>query len=169
MLSGFGAPTLQPNSGENPHVMWRPAMPHDLPYLDDPMDDRPAMSVTDADVEELRALEESLWRSETRFDRDLMESTFADDFYEIGRSGRVHSREDCLGIAQQPIEIVLPLPDFGVRSISRDVVQVTYSSLVTYDGILQKGRRSSIWSKSGGRWRLRFHQGTPFPDEEVSE
>ncbi len=122
---------------------------------------------SERDIDELRRLEESLWRAETRFDRALMDETFAADFYEIGRSGRVHSREACLDLPAEPeIAIVLPLPDFAVRMLAPDLAQVTYSSFVTYDGVLQRGRRSSMWSRTDGRWRLRFHQGTPFPEDD---
>jgi len=38
-------------------------------------------------LEFLRELEESPWRSETRFDDALMDQVFADDFVEIGQSG----------------------------------------------------------------------------------
>ena len=124
------------------------------------------MNLSRDDVEQLRVLEESLWRAETRFNRQLMERTFAEDFYEVGRSGRIYSLKACLEVAPQPIDAVLPLPDFKARAISPDVAQVTYSSFVTYDGIVEKGRRSSIWCREAASWRLRFHQGTPFPTEE---
>ena len=127
------------------------------------------MSLSEADRAALRDLEESLWRSETRFDRARMEATFADDFFEIGRSGRIHTREACLALESQPIDIVLPLPDFEIRVLADGVVQITYTSLVTYDGRLERGRRSSIWSRASGRWRLRFHQGTPFADGEEAD
>ena len=123
------------------------------------------MKPSDRLVARLRALEESLWRTETRFDRTAMEALFAPDFYEIGRSGRLHSRDACLAMPPEPIEIVLPLPDFAVRLLTPEVALVTYSSFVTYDGVVQKGRRSSIWSGGETDWRLRFHQGTPFPED----
>ncbi|MHA7837467.1 MAG: nuclear transport factor 2 family protein [bacterium] len=122
------------------------------------------MPLSQSDIDALQDLEESLWRDDSRFDRSLMDSTFAEDFYEIGRSGRIHSREDCLNVAAQPIDAVLPLPDFEARELIPGVAHVTYSSFVTYDGVVEKGRRSSIWSRDEGRWRIRFHQGTPFPD-----
>ena len=119
------------------------------------------MKLTDADVEELRRLEESLWRRETRFDRRLMEEVFAPDFFEIGRSGRRYAREDSLTVEPQEIDAVIPLPEFSVRELSDDVVQVTYLSAVTYNDCVEFGHRSSIWSRVGERWQIRFHQGTP--------
>jgi len=119
----------------------------------------------DSDWAELRALEESLWRGETRFDRPLMEKTFAHDFYEVGRSGRIHTRQDCLDLSPEPIDAVLPLADFSVRLIAADVAQVTYTSHVTYGGVVQRGHRSSIWTRGADSWVLRFHQGTVCWDE----
>ena len=44
----------------------------------------------------LTRLEESLWRTETRFDIELMDRTLAADFVEFGRSGRRYDREGVL-------------------------------------------------------------------------
>lgn len=111
----------------------------------------------------LQTLEESLWRSETRFDDALMRGTFADDFFEYGRSGRVYGREEMLlgSMAGTPILARLPLRDFAVRLLAPDVAQVTYISEVTYGDAVEYANRSSIWTLVDGTWRLRFHQGTP--------
>lgn len=115
------------------------------------------------DLRKLRSLEESLWRPETRFDKALMEQVFAPDFFEFGRSGRTYSRDDLLfdPSDRRPILATLPLPEFHVRHLSEDVVQVTYVSEVVEDGTLFRGNRSSIWSRTSDGWQLRFHQGTP--------
>ena len=52
------------------------------------------MTLTADEHDQLRCLEESLWRAETRFDRDHMNEVLAPDFFELGRSGRVYGRED---------------------------------------------------------------------------
>jgi hypothetical protein len=52
------------------------------------------MRVNDSDYEKLKQLEESLWRSETRFDNEYMNRTLAPDFFEFGRSGRAYTREE---------------------------------------------------------------------------
>ena len=116
------------------------------------------------DREQLQSLEEDLWREKTRFDLVQMEQIFAEDFLELGRSGRVYRRSDSLSIPRQPINARIPLPDFEVRSLAENVVQITYNSEVTYQGVVEKARRSSIWTRSTGRWILKFHQGTPFSD-----
>ncbi|GAB5468977.1 MAG: hypothetical protein Kilf2KO_20070 [Rhodospirillales bacterium] len=119
--------------------------------------------LTDALFEEIRRLEESLWRAETRFDKALMDSIFAQDFFEFGRSGRTYARAEMFFDKEefQEIDATVPLPEFHARHISDEVIQTTYVSEVPYDGAVQRGNRSSIWSNLDGVWRLRFHQGTP--------
>ena len=114
------------------------------------------------DRELLQRLEEELWREETRFDRHRMNEVFADDFFEFGRSGRFYQREDTLDAKPQPIAAVLPLPNLNIRLLTPDVAQVTYNSAVTYDGVVEHARRTSIWTRTRSGWQLRFHQGTPF-------
>ena len=113
------------------------------------------------DLEQIRELEEGLWKSETRFDMEWMKRTLAPDFFEFGRSGRVYRREDTLAIESQPIDAKLPLENFEARLISPCVALVTYISAVTYDGVEDIGNRSSIWSRTENGWQIRFHQGTP--------
>lgn len=120
------------------------------------------MELSEHDRVTLQQLEEELWREETRFDRKRMTETIAPDFLEFGRSGRTYRREDSLAVSRQPIDAVLPLPDFEARLLHPDIAQVTYNSAVTYDGVVQRARRSSIWSRIPGGWVLRFHQGTPY-------
>ena len=91
-----------------------------------------------------------------------MNELIAADFWEFGRSGRVYHRQDTLAIESQPIDAVLPLPDFQVRLLDEHTAQVTYNSAVTYRGAIEYARRSSIWSRTTSGWILRFHQGTPF-------
>jgi len=114
------------------------------------------------DFEKLRELEESLWRPETRFDREYMEGILSPGFFEVGRSGRVHGREDTLSAPRQDIIARFPLKDFKVHFINENAVLVTYISEVTYNEV-QVGNRSSIWVRTAGKWQLRFHQGTPVP------
>ena len=119
------------------------------------------MTLTADEHDTLRRLEESLWRAETRFDRDHMNEVLAPDFFEFGRSGRVYRREDTLDASAQPIDATLPLAKFEVRSIAAGVALVTYVSEVTYGEVKEVANRSSLWSRHAGGWRIRFHQGTP--------
>mgnify|MGYP000624677196 CR=1 FL=1 len=113
--------------------------------------------------EELKALEESLWRAETRFDDAVMDQVFAKDFCEFGRSGRIYQRHEMLLGQGDAVEIkaTLPLRDFRVRALSKDIMQVMYVSEVWYGSQIETGNRSSIWRRDTAGWKLCFHQGTP--------
>ena len=108
----------------------------------------------------LAALELTLWRTETRHDRALMEQTFAPDFREFGRSGRRYSREDLLPSgATHAIDATLH--DLTVTEISPTVALVTYRSELRRPTQTEWANRSSLWDHATGKWQLRFHQGTP--------
>lgn len=121
------------------------------------------MEPSEQDRRELEALEEGLWRAETRFNREWMEGVLAPDFFEFGRSGRVYSREATLNFPAQPIDARLPLKDFDARLLSPDVAQTTYVAAVVYAGQEQVANRSSLWLRTEDGWRLLFHQATAVP------
>jgi hypothetical protein len=119
------------------------------------------MNLDDLDVAMLRRLEESLWRPDVRFSAAKMKELLADDFVEIGASGRIYDRAATLAAPATPFEAELPLADFVVHALTLDIAHVIYSSVVTQAGRVRRARRSSIWSRTRSGWRLRFHQGTP--------
>jgi hypothetical protein len=115
-----------------------------------------------SDWTDLERLEEALWREETRFDLAFQERCFAPDCFEFGRSGRVYTRQQMILTERQRIDAVLPLPDLAIRLLDENTAQVTYNSRVTYGGVVEYGRRSSIWSRTPAGWMMRFHHGTPY-------
>jgi len=119
--------------------------------------------LSDEDRSILTRLEEAMWREESRFDKVFMERALAPDFFEFGRSGRTYTRQQTLDFPWEPIDAQLPLQDLQMRLLDANTAQVTYNSKVRYQDAVEFGRRSSIWSRSGDTWVLRFHQGTPYP------
>jgi hypothetical protein len=109
---------------------------------------------------ELTGLEHSLWHSETRYDRALMETTFAPDFREFGRSGRRYIRNDLLPNGD-PDPINATLHDLTITNLSDTIALVTYVSELRRPTGPEWANRSSLWDRASGRWQLRFHQGTP--------
>ena len=118
------------------------------------------MELNESELEILKILEESLWRSETRFDLSHQEKVFAPDFFEFGRSGRTYTREQMIRTNSEPIAAKLPLQNFKVHIIDSNNVLITYISEVQYEE-LEKANRCSVWSRAPKGWQLRFHQGTP--------
>lgn len=112
------------------------------------------------DFEKIKELEESLWIAETRFDKEYMDNILLPDFFEFGRSGRIYNRDEIISAPFSKIKAGLPLKDFKIHMITKDVILVTYISEVQYDE-LEIGNRSSLWLKTPDGWKLQFHQGTP--------
>jgi len=111
------------------------------------------------------ALEAELHRLESalaRRDPTLLEGNgaslaglIADDFFEFGASGRTWTAaETRAALATEPPRDV-PMEDFAVSRLGVGVALVTYRSRDP-----RHARRSSIWVRRGGRWVMRFHQGT---------
>jgi hypothetical protein len=112
------------------------------------------------DDDQLRDLEESLWRAETRYDAAHVAATFHPDFSEFGQSGAVWTRET-IAVEGGPIGVELPLPELRVEPVADGVVLVHYVSR-KLDGS-GSANRTSLWLRTEDGWRLRFHQGTPRP------
>ncbi len=109
---------------------------------------------------ELTAREPIFHRPEwgtTRADFDRM---MADDFWEVGASGKVYERAFVLDLLEErhrmvPQESLLP-SGFRIRQVGAD----TY--LLHYD-LLQgerRTRRTTVWQRSKDGWKIVFHQGT---------
>ena len=108
----------------------------------------------------LHLLELTLRARETRFDRALMDATFAADFHEFGRSGRRYTREDLLFDASEAHDIDATLHDFTEHPLSDTLTLCTYVSELRTPTGTEWTNRSSIWDCTSGHWQLRFHQGT---------
>lgn len=81
-------------------------------------------------------------------------------YWEVGASGRRYGREFILNLVStrppDPTESSWLTRDFQCREIAPDNYLLTYT--------LQQGaritRRSTLWRRVGGTWRILYHQGT---------
>ncbi|WP_409305577.1 DUF4440 domain-containing protein [Peribacillus sp. SCS-155] len=104
----------------------------------------------------LYELEEDHTNLQTRKSRDALDRILADDFFEIGSSGYMFDKKECL--ESGVILTEMSLHNYEIYPLAPDVVLSTYF-------IADKTRnrntlRSSIWKHIDGRWQLYFHQGT---------
>lgn|SRR5579871_968963 len=116
---------------------------------------------------QLLASEQTLLDPVVRRDRTRVARLLAEDFVEIGASGRLWSREEILALLETEDYTPPALEDFACRLIAPHVALVTYR---TVRAEMQTGTRSitlrsSIWicAAATGEWRVRFHQGTRVP------
>ncbi|MCD5343557.1 ribonuclease HI family protein [Arthrobacter sp. AK04] len=79
------------------------------------------------------------------------------DFMEIGSSGRMWTRDAMMMALEEDPGERTDIEILGAERIGAEAVLLTYRSYARSGATL----RSSLWVLDGGRWRLRFHQGTP--------
>jgi hypothetical protein len=110
----------------------------------------------------LRRSEEALLDPAVRRDRTRVGELLADDFVEFGSSGRRWTRGEILDLLGGETPEPIHMADFRCALLAEDVALITYRASRTdaRTGIQFSSLRSSIWTKKGAGWRLRFHQGT---------
>jgi hypothetical protein len=118
-----------------------------------------------ADVlEELKSREPIFHRPELGTTRADFEGMTAEDFWEVGASGRRYSRAYVLDELERRYAgehaDVWETKDFHCRRLAEDLYLVTYT--------LRQGervtRRSTIWQRTKAGWKIVFHQGTVVQD-----
>ena len=133
---------------------------------------------------ELRRREPIFHRPELGTRRADFENMTAEDFWEVGASGRRYSRKSVLDALEErlahrssdraaregtpsggghktPLEEVWDTTDFRCQELAADVYLLTYT-------LRQQGtritRRSTIWRRAADDWKIVFHQGTVVAD-----
>ncbi len=111
----------------------------------------------------IQHLEERLLRANVRRSPQDLAELLADDFIEIGSSGRIYDRQTTIAELQHESPIEISLTHFQMRILAPDVVLATYHAVRSASAPAQttQSLRSSIWKRLDGRWQLVFHQGTP--------
>lgn len=123
------------------------------------------MMLTTHQLDELRILEEGLWRPETRSDRAWLEEVLSPEFTEFCRFGHVYDRNHLLEAPLSDLSVDFPFDDFSADLLAPNVALVTYENTVTSKSGTETARRSSIWIHDGVGWSLRFQQATTLPDQ----
>ena len=113
----------------------------------------------DALTAALHTLELRLLDPRQRQTGELVE-LLAPSFLEIGRSGRVYTRDTALAALQTEQAPSLTLTQFVARRLTDDAALVTYRSCTQADPP-ECALRSSVWLRERGAWRIVFHQATP--------
>jgi len=92
--------------------------------------------------------------------RITIDGLLAEDFVEIGASGRICSRADGIEVlhnrAAQPAAEPYDILDFKARNITDDC----YLTLYILSQPARITRRATLWRLEGDVWRAVYHQGT---------
>jgi len=144
---GFGGPIHSAAPAARPVSV----EPDDLfTILDDR--DRPG---SPTDEERVVALERSLLTEQVRADRAAVAALLHPAWCEIGRSGRLWTREEMLE-SIGPLAEPVGLEVVTVSRIDTDTLLLVWRAVSAANSAL----RSSLWVRERGDWRQRFHQGT---------
>ncbi|MCL2301064.1 MAG: DUF4440 domain-containing protein [Firmicutes bacterium] len=92
---------------------------------------------------------------------DTVEGLLAEDFREVGTSGKMRTRADgietLLRRAADPPSGAWMLSSYAVRYLSDEACLATYT---LFDWTGRKSHRATVWQRNGDVWRAVYHQGT---------
>ncbi|UAJ78071.1 ribonuclease HI family protein [Leifsonia sp. ZF2019] len=115
------------------------------------------LAAAETDEELVARLESELLDPAVRSDASRVAELLHPDFEEIGRSGRLWGRDEMLQALADEESAPIEFDVLNTASVADGVILLTARTMDARGGSL----RSSLWQRTGGRWRLRFHQGTP--------
>jgi hypothetical protein len=108
---------------------------------------------------EVIGLERALLRPGVRSSAEAVSRLLDPEFREIGASGRLWNRAEMIsemvaGARNDPAPAVDS--DMDGRRLAPDLILLTYLS----DAAGRQARRTSLWRRREGHWRVLHHQGT---------
>jgi hypothetical protein len=136
--------------------------------MSEPEDTEPTLTTApelQAILAELRRREPIFHRPEFGTSRADFENMTEKDFWETGASGRRYSRQFILDGLEKRFSVphadVWETSDFQCRRLGEDTYLLTYKLLQDH---LRLTRRSTIWRRTPGGWKIVYHQGTIVQD-----
>lgn len=115
----------------------------------------------------LVARERELIEAEKRGDWSAIDKILADDFFELAGDGAVYDKPAIEKLFPDVKLLSYTLSEFRLAEISSECAVLTYriDAEATYRGQPFPGqlRASTVWTKRGGKWTVKFHQVTPIP------
>lgn len=120
-------------------------------------------------LEDLRGREPVFHRPELGTTRADFEAMTEAEFWEVGASGRRYSRGHVLDVLEDRHQVASHLAledtweatDFACRQLGSETYLLTYTLLQGQ----RKTRRTTIWRRVDGDWKILFHQGTVVEDD----
>ncbi len=94
--------------------------------------------------------------------KEDISNQMCDEFWEVGASGNVYTKQDVIETLlerynQPDYQDIWETKDFALNKIAPDNYLVTYSLIQDKTRVT---RRSTIWRKVNGNWKILYHQGT---------
>jgi hypothetical protein len=87
----------------------------------------------------------------------------ADDFLEIGASGRTYTKAQVLAAIESAPLRKFQIEDFEIVASGDDWAMVSYRAGERTAYASSTSLRSTLWVEREGKWQIVFHQGTSIP------
>ena len=113
--------------------------------------------------EKLRELEVKVMTAAGERRADDIRDFVADDFLEIGGSGRTYTKSEVLAAVERAPLRRFMVADFKVVASGADWALVSYRAGEKSEQASTTSWRSTMWVERKGKWQIVFHQGTPIP------
>ena len=110
--------------------------------------------------EKLRDLEIKVMTAAGERRADDIRDLVADDFFEIGSSGRTYTKSEVLAAIETAPLRKFTLEDFKLVASGAGWALVSYRAGEKSDQSSSNSWRSTLWVKRKGKWQIVFHQGT---------
>jgi hypothetical protein len=119
-------------------------------------------------AEKLLYNEERLLQSDVRTSPEVLSALIADEFIEIGNSGRFYTKQDVIDILKNESAFEGTITNFQIMQLSSKIVLATCRMEETPKVGFQTriSVRSSLWKFTDGKWKIVFHQGTMLTEGE---
>ncbi len=112
-------------------------------------------------IDTLLQLERDLLDPAVRADAARLDALVADDFLEVGASGRSFGKPEVMTRLPVEQDVAFMAEAMQAHALADDVVLVTYTAERRSGGETVRSLRSSIWIRTARGWQMRYHQGTP--------
>lgn len=112
-------------------------------------------------MDKIEQLERKLLQPMARHSKKTLEHLIANDFREVGQSGKRYGKQEVLKALLQESSRDFKAQYFEVKQISSSVCMVWYYTQENGGKVF----RTSLWKLQQDKWQMIFHQGTPIQKE----
>ena len=105
-------------------------------------------------------LERELLDPAVRSDFQRLNALLAEDFFEVGATGRAFGKADVLSRLPNESDVTFTATEMQACLLSPNVALLTYLATRSHAGETTHSRRSSVWVLTSHGWQMRYHQGT---------
>jgi hypothetical protein len=114
-----------------------------------------------------------LHKFEIRTNETEVSKLLHSEFLEVGKSGRTFDYQTIVKsmVLEKPTESVVHSQEYECIQLAENVCLLLYKSAVIMENGAVGGfaKRSSVWIKDKLEWKLRYHQGTPCDEFQLSK